>query len=641
MKNSLVLLLSAMLPAAALAAEYTVTSSADSGDGTLRQLITDAAAGDTINIPGGMTITLSSEINWRDKPLDIVGDPADMPVLAGNGSCRLFIFERGNVPYRFRNLKFANYSFTGNGSAIYMNYTPNLAHISNCVFQAIATTGSAAVYCANARNILIEDCSFVGCSATAGYAAIVSSYGPLNVERCTFSGNSAQNNSSCFNCTARWNMTDCVFANNVGKQGGAVTVNGNNISNGFTRCLFVDNNATDSGGAIWARNHYTLRDCTFLRNHANDAGGAIFRYNGRIEYYNCVFEENSTEGATNWQGGAAVFGRDDGTNGGIISNCVFRGNYIMKANGVCGAFYGYGSKSPLLFMDCLFEGNRCLQNAGAIKIVGAADVVNCTFKDNYCSNGVSAVWIGTGDISENRPDVMDVRPVNIENCTFYGNDTYSGRGCIWIDNAKNQTYYFDANDVMVPDNHIGNYLKNNPGEPVTTNKINALDHVSLRHCTFVGNTMAANWGTLYVNSSDVTTSRVDVAACLFHGNLYNGTTPKDISGAVRTINYTSTDQAGNGWTIREPENSANNYFGGALGDLKLDAAPAANGTEKEFVDGTFLPTLGFAISSPLRDKVPVTLATDARGMTRGSVGDLADIGAYERIPFVPTVILIK
>jgi hypothetical protein len=63
----------------AAAATITVTSTADSGAGSLRQAILDAASGDTINfsLPADSTITLTSAELAITKSLTITGPGAD------------------------------------------------------------------------------------------------------------------------------------------------------------------------------------------------------------------------------------------------------------------------------------------------------------------------------------------------------------------------------------------------------------------------------------------------------------------------------------------------------------------------------------------------------------------------------------
>src|SRR5262245_42102815 len=65
-----------------------VTTTADSGAGSLRQAIVDAAAGDTIdfNLSYPATITLTSEPLSIDKNLTINGPGADQLTVSGGNS---------------------------------------------------------------------------------------------------------------------------------------------------------------------------------------------------------------------------------------------------------------------------------------------------------------------------------------------------------------------------------------------------------------------------------------------------------------------------------------------------------------------------------------------------------------------------
>src|SRR5215831_6272567 len=78
-----------------------VTSTADSGAGTLRQAIADAAAGDTIEFGLSLsypaTITLTSETLLIDKNLTIQGPGAPALTVSGNHAGRVFRVERGAI----------------------------------------------------------------------------------------------------------------------------------------------------------------------------------------------------------------------------------------------------------------------------------------------------------------------------------------------------------------------------------------------------------------------------------------------------------------------------------------------------------------------------------------------------------------
>ena len=75
------------------AATLTVTSTADSGAGSLRQAIADAVSGDTIDFALDgcpCTITLTSGELVIDKSLTIQGPGANLLAVSGNSATRVF-----------------------------------------------------------------------------------------------------------------------------------------------------------------------------------------------------------------------------------------------------------------------------------------------------------------------------------------------------------------------------------------------------------------------------------------------------------------------------------------------------------------------------------------------------------------------
>jgi uncharacterized repeat protein (TIGR03803 family) len=77
----------------------TVTSTADSGPGTLRTVIAGASAGDTINFSVGLgpTITLTSGEILINKNLTITGPGSTNLTVSGNSSSRIFFISTGTV----------------------------------------------------------------------------------------------------------------------------------------------------------------------------------------------------------------------------------------------------------------------------------------------------------------------------------------------------------------------------------------------------------------------------------------------------------------------------------------------------------------------------------------------------------------
>lgn len=241
----------ALFALTATAAEYTVTSNADSGEGTLRALCATVAMGDTIFIPGDIgPIALASEINLApaQKVLRFVGigEGENRPVITGVGSHRTFVIGRQimagvGTKHEFRNLIFRNITSNADGAAIYLNdYAPTGVTISNCLFEACSAPAGGAIRLNRIDQWYeIQDCVFKDCVSADGYALCG---GKVKVERCWFEGNQSTKNASCFGAQAGGAniFTDCVFTNNVGINGGCVSV-AQTPTNFFTRCVFVDN----------------------------------------------------------------------------------------------------------------------------------------------------------------------------------------------------------------------------------------------------------------------------------------------------------------------------------------------------------------------------------------------------------------
>jgi hypothetical protein len=186
-------------------------------------------------------------------------------------------------------------------------------------------------------------------------------------------------------------VTDCAFAANVARFGGAVGMRGPGPA--FTRCEFDSNAAVDSvraaGGAIYAeRADALLTDCGFTGNTAFSGslpgdGGGVFLDFCEVVADGCTFLGNSS-GA----GGGAWYSYNFDTSS--LLACSFRDNVSGAGGGA------YVETAQPAFRDCSFTGNEA-GNGGAVFCgqFGGAKFTDCAFDSNRAvpfSGGACDIW---------------------------------------------------------------------------------------------------------------------------------------------------------------------------------------------------------------------------------------------------------
>ena len=141
-----------------------VTSLADEGDGSLRQVIADAVAGAEISFASGGTITLASPITI-DKNLNI--DGGNSVTISGGEATSIFKIASGNVEIKNITLK-DGLAKGGDGGA------PGGWHFYGGGGGGAGMGGAIAI---NGGSVTIDSVNFVGNKAKGGNG---SSYGPVN-----------------------------------------------------------------------------------------------------------------------------------------------------------------------------------------------------------------------------------------------------------------------------------------------------------------------------------------------------------------------------------------------------------------------------------------------------------------------------
>ena len=269
-------LMAVVLAAPAQAAPFSVTNTADSGEGSLRQAISDANANageDTIAFDpslSGQTITLASQLTITDSAgLTIDGGSADITV-SGNNAVRVFDVRSG-AKLTLNNLTVANGRGAG-GGGIYNN--AGTVAVTNSTLS-----GNSAPYV-----------------STSG-GGIENNNGTLTVTNSTLSGNSADYKGGGIH---NWN-------------GGTLTVTNSTLSG--NRVTDVD---YGSGGGIASYGGtLTVTNSTLWGNSAGAGrGGGIESYGGSATLKNTIVANSPS--------------------GGNCSVTVTNGGYNLDSDGSCG-----------------------------------------------------------------------------------------------------------------------------------------------------------------------------------------------------------------------------------------------------------------------------------------------------------------
>jgi hypothetical protein len=366
----------------------TVTSAADSGDGSLRSMIAAAQDGDHIVFDPslqGQTITLTGGQLAITKSLDIEGLGADKLAISGNHQSRILTVSNGvaltivgltitdglaaggpgkggAILNTGGNLTLANdilsnnealgntVGNTGNGNAGAISNEPSATlTVRDCLFLDNRAIGSnaalgGAITNATGSTATVIDSSFIGNQTIGGSGGSGSSIGfsrggaiynaiaTLTVEQCTFIGNQA-----------------IAGSGNTGRGNFAVAFGGG-IANTEEGNLFVDGSLFRANRAIGGSNNTVVSGSSLNDSPGTALGGGLF--NGWVATVNnTTFEDNQTLGGNGNQGSGAFNWVGCGLGGGIYTasgnisggpGLLTARNLTLRENGAVG---GAGNSS--------------------------------------------------------------------------------------------------------------------------------------------------------------------------------------------------------------------------------------------------------------------------------------------------------
>ncbi len=290
-----------------------VTSTADSGPGSLRAAIASAAPGDTISFSVTGTISLTSGELSITNPLTIAGPGPDQLTVqrssdAGTPAFRLFAVD--GAAASLSGFTLGNGRLGGifeNGGAILNSGTLS---VSNCVFQSNSTVGEygrgAAIYNDFGARLEVSLCRFIGNEATGVYGdgGAVYVFGSATIDTSSFIDNAVADRGGGIyvDYFGEATINQCAFSDNQasggsGQGGGLYNIGDTAITN----CTFSGNSATNGGGAIYndaLSRSLTIGSCTISGNSAPDGGGlvnaaALPLASGMIDLDNTIVAGNS------------------------------------------------------------------------------------------------------------------------------------------------------------------------------------------------------------------------------------------------------------------------------------------------------------------------------------------------------------
>jgi CSLREA domain-containing protein len=331
-----------LLIAPAWATTYAITSTADSGSGTLRAALTSAAKGDTIDLTGvSGIITLASALPTISKDLNISGPGPSALIVSGAGAYRVFSISGYPSPIvTISGLTIANGYATDGGGGISNSGTLTL---NNVVVTGNHADEGGGIH--NSKSVTLNNSIVTANTATADGGGI-NSHGNVSISYSEISANTA--------------------GGNGGGIAGGVSIDNSTVST---------NAASGSGGGIYANaGKVVITLSTISANTASGvaipqsyywplgSGGGVYAFNCELDVSNSTFSSNSASA----QGGAihsyptanidgsTFSGNVAGTNGGAISD-----DFVVNENFSGGDFVVNVSNST-------FYGNSAVGYGGGI-----------------------------------------------------------------------------------------------------------------------------------------------------------------------------------------------------------------------------------------------------------------------------------
>jgi hypothetical protein len=338
-----------------LRAPFVVTTTADSGTGSLRAAI---AAGNTITFDPGVfsaasaphVISLLTALPPLNSNMSIAGPGKEVLAVqhstaSGTPTFSIFVVYNGTVSGPIVALSGLTIS-KGNanaGGAILAS--DSALTLDNCAFtdNQSGDSGGGGIYSARGT-LTLNNCVVTRNKGGAG-AGIHNFRGAVTLNSCAVSGNAAS--TGLFGIPSGgggiYNDGGTLMINNSAITGNLSAERAGGIYNGgggvvtIDKCTVSGNAATTDGGGLMTQGtaNITLTNSTLSGNSAGNNGGGVENANSggtaSLTMSNCTLSNN---GAGNGGGGIDNFGSGTGAANLKMSNCTFRGNSANAGGGI-------------------------------------------------------------------------------------------------------------------------------------------------------------------------------------------------------------------------------------------------------------------------------------------------------------------
>ena len=528
-----------------------VTTTADSGTGSLRQAILDADANTgpqtiTFAIPGGpATIDLVSALPDLTGTITIQGPGADDVTVerssaAGTPQLRIFQVDSGATA-DISGLTIANgdSNFLG-GGGVYNDGTLTIE--SSTLSNNSTPYFGGGIY--NDGTLTVTGSTLSGNSETSRYGQ---GSGIFNVSGCTltvtsttFSSNSASLNGGGIENNGVATVTNSTLSgNSAGNSGGAMCNYG--TLNVYGSIFTGDTTVYDGGAIVNANGTVNVSGGAFSNNCAGRNGGCIDNSNGTVTVTNNSFSGNSATaggGIANEGGGnltvtgstlannSATFGGGIVSTGGsstlTINDSTLSGNTATERGG--GIWAGYGMSTVT---GSTLSGNSAIYGGGIFSAYGNLTATSTTLSGNTASRSGGGIMSNQATLTVtdvtvddnsaaggNGGGILSVGTATVANSTLSGNSAGSSGGGMYSGGTLNVTgSTFAGNTARYDGGGIGSSgtlyvsddtISNNSGGRVGGGISNRRGTLTVANSTLSGNSAGDGGGIWSSGAATVT-----------------------------------------------------------------------------------------------------------------------------------------